>query len=473
MFLVSKSLKKTLHFVAYFFLLFLIQIHSFAVSVPDIFSNHMVLQQNAEITIWGWGNTGEKITITGSWDQKVVNVIANNLAQWKVTLNTPSSGGPYIIKIEGNNIIQIEDVLIGEVWLTSGQSNMEWTPNSGIDDGEQEVAKANYPGIRFFTVAHKTADATQLDVSGKWEVCSPETMRGFSAIGYFFSKELYQNLKTPIGVINSSWGGTPAEVWMNPKVVEENRVLKSAASKLTEVPWGPVQPGKAYHAMIAPLTPFKIAGALWYQGESNTGQAESYSELLTTLIANWRQEWGYDFPFYYVQIAPYKYDELFVGAILRDEQRQVMALPKTGMVVVSDIGNIEDIHPKNKKDVGMRLANLALASTYNKEGIPVSGPLYKQMKIEGNKVRIFFDHAENGLIMKGKELTHFEIAGADNNFVQAKAKIEGNSIVVYAQSIKLPVAVRFAWSNTAEPNLMNKEGLPASTFRTDNGGPMK
>ncbi|MBC7745125.1 MAG: sialate O-acetylesterase [Flavobacterium sp.] len=469
MFLILNSVKTTLYLFVFFYLLLFFETNSaFAVSVPDIFSNHVVLQQNAEITLWGWAKTGEKVTVSVSWDQKKVNVTANNLAQWKVTLNTPFAGGPYTIKIEGYNTIQIEDVLIGEVWLASGQSNMEWTPKAGIDGGEQEVAKANYPNIRFFTVDPKTADATQLNVSGEWVVCTPQTMSEFSAVGYFFGKKLYQNLNTPVGIINSSWGGTPAEVWMNPKVIEENKLLKSAASSLKEVPWGPVIPGKAYYAMIAPLIPFKIAGVIWYQGEANTSIAESYSELLSTLIASWRQEWGYEFPFYYVQIAPFKYKELFAGAILRDEQRQVLAVPKTGMVVVSDIGNIEDIHPKNKRDVGIRLANLALAKTYNKHGLPVSGPLYKEMKLEGNKVRLFFDYAENGLIIKGKELSQFEIAGADKNFVKATAKIEGSSIVVQAKNLKHPVAIRFAWSNIAEPNLFNKDGLPASTFRTDN-----
>jgi sialate O-acetylesterase len=356
------------------------------------------------------------------------------------------------------------------VWLCSGQSNMEWSARAQIDNAEQAVAGANFPSIRFFTVAHRTADAPQLDLGGQWVVVTPETMIDFSAVGYFFGKEIHQKLNVPVGLINSSWGGTPAEVWVNPAVIAGDKGLSEGAAQQKEVPWGPEQPGKAYHAMIAPLIPFRIAGALWYQGESNTVSPDNYAQLLPALIRNWRSAWGEEFPFYYVQIAPYNKYGGDSGVRLRDAQRRVMqTVPNTGMVVVSDVGNVDDIHPRNKHDVGQRLAAWALNQTYGQKEIPFSGPLYREMKTEGNRIRVYFDHAEQGLVVRGKALIHFEVAGPDGKFVPATAKIDGPTVVVQAKTVKNPVALRFAWNNAAVPNLFNKAGLPASSFRSDSG----
>ena len=437
------------------------------VSVPAIFGDHMVLQQNQEIIIWGWARPNEEVTVQPGWEHEEVKTKGNNKAQWQVKIKTPGAGGPFTLTIKGYNTLVIEDVLIGEVWLCSGQSNMEWTAAQGIDDAEAEVATARHPEIRFFTAGLRTAVSPQLDIEGEWVVCTPETMKYFSAVGYFFGREIQSKLDAPVGLISSSWGGTPAEVWTSADVVEDNDLFREEAQKIREVPWCPREPGVAFNAMIAPLIPFRIAGVLWYQGETNTYSPGTYEQFFPALIENWRQHWGYDFPFYYVQIAPYKYGRPMEGAWLRDSQRKALEVPNTGMVVVSDIGNTEDIHPRNKKDVGLRLASWALANTYGKEGITYSGPLYKNMEQEGKKIRVFFDHAENGLMAKGKEITHFEVAGEDGVFVPAKAKIDGGTVVVQAREVKEPVAVRFAWGNTAEPNLFNKEGLPASTFRTD------
>lgn len=438
-----------------------------AVGVPAIFGNHMVLQQNAEVTLWGWGKSGEEITATGSWDGKAAKTKANNQGQWQLKISTPAAGGPHTLTIQGYNTLEFTDILMGEVWLVSGQSNMEWTPRMGIDGGEQEIQKANYPEIRFFSVAHRTAEGPQLDLGGQWVVATPETMVDFSAVAYFFGRELHQTLGAPVGLINSSWGGTPAETWVASQAIEEKPELAKAAATLTPVPWGPVEAGRAFNAMIAPLIPYRIAGVLWYQGEANAANPHTYSSLLQRLIENWREQWGYEFPFYFAQIAPWNYGRPQEGVLVRDEQRKTLRTPKTGMVVTSDIGNIDDIHPRNKLDVGLRFANLALNQHYGKQDRPVSGPLYREMKKEGAKIRLYFEHAEGGLVSKGKELTHFEIAGPDRKFVPAKAKIDGNSIVVSARGVKEPAAVRFAWSNTAEPNLFNKQGLPASSFRTD------
>lgn len=436
------------------------------VRLPAIFGDHMVLQQQSTVLLWGWANPMEEITVTSSWDGAVYTTKADNYANWRLTVNTPAAGGPFEITIRGNNIIILGDILIGEVWLASGQSNMQWSANMGIDGAEAHVAAADHPRIRLFQVGHRSADSRQLDLEGQWEVCTPQSMQNFSAVGYFFARRLQEKLNVPVGIINSSWGGTPAETWINPEVIAADAALASAAEKINPMPWCPEAPGQTYHSMIAPLIPFPLAGVIWYQGETNTANAESYTDMFSALIQNWRSEWGQDFPFYFVQIAPYKYETPHVGAQVRDAQRRTLQLPHTGMVVVSDIGNIDDIHPRNKEDVGKRLAGWALAKTYKKEGIPYSGPLYHAMEVEGKKIRLHFDHAENGLVARAGPLTHFELAGADGAFVPAKAKIDGNTVLVSAREIKEPAAVRFAWSNTAEPNLFNKEGLPASTFTT-------
>ena len=438
------------------------------ISLPAIFADHMVLQQKSDAPIWGWGKPLEDIIVITGWDNKRYETKADNHANWNIKVTTPQAGGPYSITILGSNTIILHDILIGEVWVCSGQSNMEWSPKAGIDNGTSEILKATNSSIRFFQISHQSADTKQLDCKGSWSVCTPETMIDFSAIGYFFGKSLQEKLDIPIGLINTSWGGTPAEAWTNPEIIQENEALRVGAEKLQEVPWCPVKPGSAYNAMLAPIIPFEIAGAIWYQGEGNTANYESYETLFQYMISDWRQEWGKEFPFYYVQIAPFSYGRTFEGALIREAQLKSLATPNTGMVVVSDIGNIRDIHPKNKIDVGKRLANWALNKTYGLESIPYSGPIYNHMEIEKNKIRIFFDYADQGLMAKGENLTPFQIAGEDKNFVDAIATIDGNTIIVYAKEVQSPMAVRFAFSNTTEPNLFNKEGLPASSFRTDN-----
>lgn len=437
------------------------------VSLPAIFGDHMVLQQNSEIEIWGWGNPSEEITITTSWNNESVKTKTNNQANWSAKILTPKTGGPFEIIIQGYNKITIKDVLIGEIWLCSGQSNMEWAKNSGIDNGDEEMKKANYPSIRFFTVAKNAAKHPQLDLQGEWKVCTPETMQYFSAIGYFFGRKLHTNLKVPVGLISSSWGGTPAEIWTPKEAFDKNKNLLNAAKKLDKKPWGPNEPSRAYNAMIHPLVPFKIKGVLWYQGESNTQNADTYSELLSAMIASWREKWDDQFPFYFVQIAPYKYgDDHFNGVIVRDQQRRTLKkVDKTAMAVISDIGNIEDIHPRNKIDVGLRFANIALNKTYGKSEIEYSGPLFKDFDIEKNKIRVNFDFAD-GLTNDGK-ITEFEIAGEDGTFYTAKAKIEKNSVLVWCSKVKAPKNVRYGWSNIAEPKLTNKTGLPTSSFTSE------
>ena len=437
------------------------------VSLPAIFGDHMVLQQTAEVKLWGWANPNEEITIIPSWDNKPVKVKADNEAKWLVNLITPKSGGPYQIKIQGYNAIIIDDVLIGEVWLCSGQSNMEWTPSAGIDDAKEEIKKADYPSIRFFTVTKKSSEDPQLDLEGEWVVCTPKTMEHFSAAGYFFGQKIHTELNVPVGLINSSWGGTPAEIWTPEEAINENEVLLKASQKLNKEPWGPNQPGRAYNAMIHPIVSFKLAGVLWYQGETNTQNADTYAELLSTLIKSWRKKWEDNFSFYFAQIAPYNYGEdNFNGVTVRDQQlRTLDKVNKTGMIVTSDIGNLEDIHPKNKKDVGLRFANLALNKTYGKTDLAYSGPLYKEFKIEKDKIRVHFNYSD-GLKSNGKP-EGFEVAGEDGKFYTANAKIEENDIVVWSNKVKNPKHVRYGWNNTAEPALTNNSGLPASSFTSE------
>lgn len=434
--------------------------------LPTIFKSNMVFQQNANVKIWGWGKPGEIVSIQENWNDRIYNTKVSNNGKWDVEINTPSYGGPYDLIIKGNNTILLSNVLIGEVWVVSGQSNMEWSADSGIDNGEIETKNANFPEIRLFSVSHNSAEYPQLNLDGDWKVCNPESMKSFSAIGYFFAKHIYENTKIPIGIINSSWGGTPAEAWTPEASIKSNPVLNKDALSLKDVPWGPVKTGVIFNAMIAPLIPFKIKGFLWYQGESNVGNAQNYDKLLVTMIASWRKLWKEDLPFYYVQIAPYKYGEGDNGVLLRNAQRLVENSPSTAMTVISDIGNINDIHPKNKKEVGIRLANIALKNIYGYNRLVVSGPKLLLYETKRNQIVLYFDSEIEKCDKNCKEL--FEIADNSGEFKSASVKVKSNTISLSNDKIALPIFARFGWGNILEPMLSNKTGLPASSFVTDN-----
>lgn len=447
----------------------LINLSTYAnITLPAIFGDHMVLQQKSTVTLWGWGKPNEVIKIVGSWNPaKEYTVKVENQSSWTVDMVTPAAGGPYELTLQGYNTLEIKDVLIGEVWLGSGQSNMEWTTQSGIINGEEEKEKANFPEIRFFTVNTITASTPQQLVEGHWVKCSAETMYPFSAVMYFFGKELYQKLKIPIGLIHSSWGGTPIEVWVPEPDIRGDRLLNENAKKLKPIPWGPHEPGKAFNAMIHPLIPFKIKGALWYQGEGNTGNPYFYAWAMKTLIESWRAAWGNDFSFYYVQIAPYAgYGTDNVnGAIIRDQQRRALDLTeKTGMAVISDIGDLQDIHPKNKIDVGKRLAAWALHEDYGFSDIPYSGPLYNSYEIGKDEVIIHFDHTDGGLEVRAGDMTGFELLDEDGNWISVPAHINGITVEVTMGGVNSPRGIRYAFHNDSVPNLFNKSGLPASSF---------
>jgi sialate O-acetylesterase len=435
--------------------------------LSNIFKDHMVLQRNSDVTIWGWGDLNETVTVITSWDNKEYKTEVSLTAKWQLQVNTPEAGGPFTIQFKGeSNEIILKDILIGEVWLCSGQSNMEWSANNGIDDAEEEIENANYPNIRFFTVLKRTSETEQDQVYGKWETCIPETMRYFSATGYFFARKLQKELDIPIGIIDTGWGATSSEVWTPKSVFDANEQLKAQATKINENIWAPVQPSILYNGMISPITDFKIAGTLWYQGESNVANAESYEKLFSSMISSWRASWGYDFPFYYVQIAPYKYGTPEKGVHIRDAQRRALKVPNTGMVVVSDICTIDDIHPTNKQDVGLRLANIALRQEYRSLDGIVNGPLFKAFRVSGKKLEVIFENAD-GLHFVDKQRTDFEVAGDDGQFYPAKARIKNDTILVSSDKVEEPKRVRYAWSNTALANLFNSAGLPASSFISD------
>ncbi|KRP30329.1 MAG: hypothetical protein ABS28_00210 [Cryomorphaceae bacterium BACL22 MAG-120619-bin32] len=631
-----------------------------------LFSDHMVLQQNANVAFWGSSSTNEKVIVSGSWG-KFAEITSDENGQWKLYLPTPKAGGPFTVNIStSTNKEALEDVMVGEVWLASGQSNMEmplmgWPPNDIINNAEEEIAKSNYPEIRMFTVERQLSLEPKATFNGKWKVCSPETSGNFSASAYFFARKLHKELNVPIGVIHSSWGGTPVEAWTSNAQIKNlgdfDAVLQTIDAKnqhnaisdwfskwktqsipnnekawnnldfndneATQIDYndshwnymnlpgrfddieevevdgaiwfrknvyiedldfdytltigaiddmdatyvnghkvggfagagqsstkreftipkslfvsgkntiairavdiggpgsftGPMQltnkaglyiplngnwkyklvaeiyqnnfylygieksnkeksttvvkihpklPSVLYNAMIHPLIPYTIKGAIWYQGEENVSRSEQYKRLFPAMIKDWRTKWNDNFPFYFVQIAPFQYHggdrSLDQSQKLREAQRNALKVKNTGMVVTLDIGNFNNIHPSNKQDIGKRLAGLALAKDYGKSLIS-SGPLFKSLKVSESKIILEFDYAGSGLMTKG-DLRGFEIAGSNENFVLANAKIVDNKVVLYANTINKPIYARYAWKDKAVPSLFNMEGLPASSFTT-------
>ena len=632
-----------------------------------LFTDHMVLQQKSEVAFWGINTPNEKVTVTASWGILETTSTDSN-GNWKLNVLTPKAGGPYTVTVQAHNAsVSITDILIGEVWLASGQSNMEmplkgWPPNDVIDNSEEEITKSEYPEIRIFTVERQLSLEPKATFNGKWKVCSPETSGNFSASAYFFARKLHKELNVPIGIIHSSWGGTPVEAWTSKEQIKNlgdfNAVLqtieaqnqhkaisewfskwKTKAIPRNDVEWnnldfndseatqidyndshwsymnlpgrfddieegevdgaiwfrksvyiddldsdytltigaiddmdatyvnghkvggfagggqfstkreftipksllvsgkntiairavdvggpgsftGPMQltnkaglniplsgnwkyklvaeiyqnnfyvygiekshkekratvvkihpklPTVLYNAMIHPLVPFTIKGAIWYQGEENVSRAEQYKRLFPAMIEDWRAQWNYDFPFYFVQIAPFQHHgsndvSLDQSQKLREAQRHALKTKNTGMVVTLDIGNFNNIHPSNKQDVGKRLAGLALAKDYGKPLVP-SGPLYKSLKVSERKIILNFDYTGSGLMAQG-DLRGFEIAGSDKKFVIANAKIVGNKIELSANTISKPMFARYAWKDKAVPSLFNVDGLPASSFTT-------
>jgi len=484
------------------------------VKLPAVISDNMVLQRDKKLSIWGWAEPGEEVMVGVSWHSMRWAVTAGDDGRWEFAMNSPKTGGAYEMTFIGKNTINVKNIMVGEVWVCSGQSNMQWSVKQSAN-AEQEIAAADYPDIRLFTVERKVAEQPQSDCVGSWVSCSPQTVADFSAVAYYFGKELHKELNVPIGLIHTSWGGTPAEAWTRREVLKEEsdfapileryddavakypQAMKEYEQKLEEwkeaaekaeaeggkmpqrptSPFGPGHPHSPsglYNAMIAPLIPYGIRGSIWYQGESNAGRAYQYRKLFPAMIQNWRDDWGQDkFPFLFVQLANFRavnpQPSESDWAELREAQLMTLALPNTGMAVIIDIGDANDIHPKNKQDVGKRLALWALAKSYGKE-LVYSGPIYRAMESKDNKIILHFDYVGGGLAGGGDEpLKGFAIAAADRKFLwaDAKIKIEGDIVVVGSNEVSSPVAVRYAWADNPVCNLYNKEGLPASPFRTD------
>jgi sialate O-acetylesterase len=439
------------------------------VKLPDVIGSNMVLQQGVNLPIWGWAEKGETITV--SIDGQTVSTKTADDGRWQVTLGkltvTPEDK-PLVMTIKGSlgDAIALENVLVGEVWLCSGQSNMEMGVGAA-KNGAAEVAAANHPGIRLFWVPKERARQPATDTNASWTVCNPITVGtgtfdGFSATAYYFGRELHKELKCPIGLMFAAWSGTPAEEWTSKKALRAEPSLKGLV--------GQYEVSSLYNGMIAPLIPFGIRGAIWYQGEANVGRGAQYQVLLPTLIKNWRTDWGQgDFAFGIAQIAPFFYggDGSAEAEVWEAQLKTVQTVPNTGIALTMDVGELNEIHPKDKQTVGHRLALWALAKSYNRP-IVYSGPIFKSMTIEGEKIRIAFDHVGSGLMSRdGKPLTEFLIAGADKTFLPAIAEIDGPTVVVVNDDVTKPVAVRFAFNGTAQPNLCNKEGLPAAPFRAE------
>jgi sialate O-acetylesterase len=445
------------------------------VRLPNILSDNMVLQQNAMVTLWGWCEPGERIAIVTSWDSKTDSLRGTRDGNWKIAIPTPKAGGPYTISITGQNSIVLNNILIGEVWVCSGQSNMEmceaWglhNAKAGLPDVRAELPNCFNSNIRFFHVPRTTSASPQDNCLGNWTNCDSVTLKQFSAVAYFFGKKLNHALNVPIGLVEVAWGGTNAEDWTPATLVEGDEQLKAAEAKQEPKDGWPYRSGSCYNGMIAPIVNFAVAGALWYQGEGNTIAPLTYERLLSTMIASWRQAWALPLPFYLVQIAPYSYGVPYQGAAVREQESHVTRVQNTGMVVISDlVSDTADIHPKDKHDVGLRLANWALADTYHQQGITYKNPAFQNMEIKGDKVIITCSDAPAGLMVKGKAAEELLIAGDDKIFWPAQGHIEGNKIIVSAAAVKTPVAVRYQFDNAGIGNIVGKEGLPLAPFRTD------
>ncbi|HEX4130962.1 MAG TPA: sialate O-acetylesterase [Pirellulales bacterium] len=480
------------------------------VKLPAIIGSNMVLQEGKKLPIWGKADAGEEVTVTLGSQRQSARAGADG--KWTVTLNPVSRSSDTVeMTIAGKNTIKLTNILIGEVWVCSGQSNMGWTV-SNSNNAQEEIAAAKHPKMRLFTVKQRISLEPLEDCEGSWAECSPENVGSFTAVGYFFGRDLHKDLGVPVGLINTSWGGTPAEAWTSPSTLQAMEQLKpiydrgqqalADLPKATErhqqtlakwkeqvaqarkdqtqpprqpsAPMGPQNPhfpGGLYHAMIVPIVPLAIEGAIWYQGESNAGRAYQYRTLLPAMIADWRKAWNEgDFPFLVVQLANFKPVQPEPGdsewAELREAQTMTSKLPNCGLALAIDIGEAGDIHPRNKQEVGRRLALAAESIAYHKS-VDYSGPMFEAMKIEGSTVRISFAHAKGLHAKGGEKLDGFAIAGADKKFVWADARIEGNTVVVSSDKVAQPVAVRYAWADNPVCNLYNGAGLPTVPFRTD------
>jgi len=444
-----------------------------------LISNNMVLQQQSSAAIWGKADPGEKISIKTSWTDKTVQTTADKNGKWKISITTPAAGGPYTMQIKGKNIIELSNILVGEVWLCSGQSNMDMVmtgyPGQPVYNANDEIAKANRykNAIRLFKVKKDLSFEPKEEVTGTWTVCSSESLANFSATGYFFGKTLYEALGVPIGLIHCAWGGTRSEPWTSIETLKKFPEVN--LTKYEQRVKGANTSSMIYNAMLKPLTNYRIKGAIWYQGESNRNEPETYAKIFPAMIQNWRRDWGYDFPFYFAQIAPFAYGapNAIGSALLREAQyKTAQTVPNTAMAVMLDIGEQNCIHPRRKDITGQRLAYCALAKTYGLKGVAYTAPTYKsfEVKDDGSVIVKFDNMAPQGLEQIHREITGFELAGEDKVFYPARAKVQrwGKEVKVWCDKVKKPVAVRYCFKNWCVGELRGTNGLPVSSFRSDN-----
>lgn len=481
------------------------------VSLPSCLGSNMVLQRDVSVPIWGWASPGEEVQVQLNDQVKIVTTGSDG--NWKIQLSPLKAGGPFRVTITGQNEIVLENILIGEVWVCSGQSNMVMSVERCLN-ADKEIAGSLDDGLRLFRVKDAVADTPQSNCEGMWEICAPTTVASFSAVAYFFGRELRKELQVPVGLIMTAWGGTPVESWISAEVLqsdqdfqpildrykeavasypsakadfdlkvsawqkkaEEARALGKKPPNQPKPPLGPGHPrtpSGLFNAMVHPLIPYGVAGALWYQGEANADRAEQYRELLPALIKDWRDRWAQDnFAFGIVQLANYMDvqedpNRGSAWAELREAQAMTSrALPDVGLALAIDVGEAKDIHPKNKQEVGRRLALWALAKRYGMD-VEYSGPVLKSMKVKGDRVRLRFTHAQGGCRSKSEPLLGFAVAGEDRVFKRAEAEISGRWVWVHSEEVADPVAVRYAWADNPQCNLINEQGLPAVPFRTD------
>jgi len=471
------------------------------VTLPSLWADHAVVQRELPVHVWGKASPGEEVTVRFRDETAVTH--ADKLGQWELNLRPGGPGGPFAVEIEGTNKIHLSDVMVGDVWLASGQSNMEFATKDTMNATE-ELKDAHQPRIRLFHVERRSSDFPQEDVATKgWMPCTAETVATFSGVAYFFARQIQADQQVPIGLIEADWGGTPAETWTSLGALSsdgallpawrtwalvsedeshaalergweqhEREAAVAAGAPVPKFAWHPELrswlPGGAFNGMIAPLTHFPIRGVLWYQGESNTGPERSYyyERLFSTLIEDWRKRWGGgDFPFLYVQLANFVASPDGQWAEVRDAQRRTLKLNQTAMVVTIDVGDAGNVHPRNKQEVGRRLSLAARAVAYH-EPVEFSGPLYRTRMREGRAIRIYFDHAQGGLTGKVDALRGFEIADARGKFVAASGRIDGETVVVSSPEVENPAAVRYGWMDNPPCDLFNRAGLPASPFTT-------
>jgi sialate O-acetylesterase len=492
-------------------LLFAVVVCQAEVRLPKLIASHMVLQREQPVHLWGWAEPGE--TVTAELDHKGQSTVTDAVGHWHIYLPAMPAGGPFRLTVKGTNEIVLDDVLMGDVWFASGQSNMEMPlkgfPGAVIQNSEEEIRNAAHKDLRLFRTPKRSSDFLLPDFDAQWTECTPETAAEFSAVAYFFGRQIARDEHVAVGLIDSTWGGTPAEAWVSmeglasdaslmPVFAEwalmANNTAEMEAMRKAEIredeeavkagkpkphhDWHPAheswQPAGLYNGMVAAALNYRIRGVIWYQGESNSAlsRANLYERLFPALISDWRLHWREgNFPFLFVQLANFNSGPYESYNTIREAQRRTLSVANTGMAVTIDIGNPGNVHPADKQDVGARLALAAEAMAYGKK-LEFSGPLFREVSVEGPTLRVWFEHTGGGLKVHGDSLTGFEIAGADRRFVAAQAKVDGETVVLSAEGVTTPQIVRYGWANAPTLNLFNAEGLPASPFTSEERIPL-